>query len=107
MIHVSASYVTSNIENLNYNFTVGNFYDSISRYSVPLFVMLSCAFVLSNQKNKDFNIIYKKMLKDIIIPTMVWSLMYIFTKEQIKHLYLYMLKNGQMAHLIIIYGIYI
>lgn len=59
MLHVSAGYVTKNMDNFNLYFTVGNLFDSFSRYCVPLFVMLSGAFVLSNPPNRKFEVIYK------------------------------------------------
>lgn len=86
LLHVSAGYVIDNIENYNFQFTVGNFFDSISRICVPLFVMLSGAFLLENPKNKDFVSFYKKSLFKIGIPTFVWSFLYV--------LYSYLLSFG-------------
>lgn len=77
LLHVSSEYVVGNIENYNFQFTVGNFYDSISRICVPLFVMLSGAFLLENPKNKNFTNFYKKSLSKIGIPTFSWSLIYV------------------------------
>lgn len=77
LLHVSAEYVIDNIENYNFQFTVGNFFDSMSRICVPLFVMLSGAFLLENPKNKDFVNFYKKSIFKIGIPTFVWSLIYV------------------------------
>lgn len=41
----------------------------ITRFSVPAFVMLSGAFILSNDKNADALGFYKKSLKKIFLPT--------------------------------------
>ena len=51
MIHVSASYVTN--ANSLLDFTVGNIFDSVSRLGVPLFLMISGALILD--ENKEFN----------------------------------------------------
>ncbi|MGL5904828.1 MAG: acyltransferase family protein, partial [Cetobacterium sp.] len=77
LLHVSAGYVLKNINSYNIQFTIGNFYDSLSRISVPIFVMLSGAFILANSKNKNFIYFYKKSFYKIIIPTFIWSLIYI------------------------------
>lgn len=84
LLHVSAVYVIENIDQPNLYFTIGNFFDSISRVGVPIFVMLSGAFILDNDGNKDYKKFYKKMFLNIIIPTLIWSLLYFFysiTKE--------------------------
>lgn len=77
LIHVSAIYVSTNIDKYNYNFKVGNFFDSISRISVPLFVMVSGAFIIDNEKNKNFKYFIRKTFKKIIVPTLIWSIIYV------------------------------
>jgi surface polysaccharide O-acyltransferase-like enzyme len=76
LLHVSTKYVVENIGSPNLYFTIGNFFNSITRISVPIFVMLSGAFILDNVKNKDYEFFYKKTFKTIIIPTLLWSLIY-------------------------------
>ena len=70
MIHVSANYVT------NYNtivdFTIGNIFDSISRLGVPLFLMISGALILDENKKFDC----KKRILSLLIPMLVWSFFY-------------------------------
>ena len=38
--------------------------------------MLSGAFLLSNDKNKDYKYFYKKTFKNIVIPTIIFSILY-------------------------------
>lgn len=76
VLHVSVPYVTDNIESPNLYFTIGNFFDSITRISVPIFIMLSGSFLLDNPNNKEYKVFYKKTLKKIILPTLIWSLIY-------------------------------
>ena len=71
VLHVSALYVTQNIKNPNIWFTIGNLIDSFMRVSVPIFVLISGAFNLSNNKNKEYNYFYKKTMKNIILPTII------------------------------------
>lgn len=76
LLHVSGEYVTGNIESPNVYFTVGNFFDSIARVSVPIFVMLSGTFLLDNPNNKEYRSFYQKSIKKIIVPTLSWSLIF-------------------------------
>lgn len=51
MIHVSASFV--NFYNSSLDFALGNIFDSISRLAVPIFLMISGALMLNEEK--EFN----------------------------------------------------
>ncbi|MGL6131112.1 MAG: acyltransferase [Fusobacteriaceae bacterium] len=86
LLHVSASFVTGYVENYNFQFTVGNFFDSISRVSVPLFVMLSGSLLLENSKNKDYRFFYNKSFKKIVVPTLIWSSIYFIYSVILKYL---------------------
>lgn len=78
IIHVSADFVVDFMnDNSNFQFTAGNFFDSLARTSVPLFIMLSGAFLLSNKRNLDYIPFYKKTFLKIGIPTLIWSSFYI------------------------------
>jgi surface polysaccharide O-acyltransferase-like enzyme len=74
-IHVSSDYVPMSGKVSLYNFWVGNIFDSASRFSVPVFVMLSGALLLS----KDYGIatFLKKRLFRLLLPFLFWSLIYI------------------------------
>lgn len=77
MTHVSASYVVKFLEIDTYKFSVGNFYDSLSRIAVPIFVMIAGKYALSDNRNKNFKEYYKKIFKRIYIPTIIWSILYV------------------------------
>ena len=68
MVHCSANFVYSN--NV-YEFAVGNFFDSISRFGVPIFAMVSGALMI-NKKAKDVLL----SAKNILILTFIWSSIY-------------------------------
>ncbi len=72
LIHVNA-YVASqeNISLVGYN--VQNFINVITRFSVPCFVMMSGAFILSNKKNENYKKFYAKSFYKIGIPLIIFS----------------------------------
>ena len=70
MIHISARYVTKS--NTLVNFTIGNIFDSVSRFGAPLFLMISGALILD--ENKEFNC--KKKMLSLLIPFLAWSFLY-------------------------------
>lgn len=84
-----------------------NFYDSISRWSVPMFVMISGALILS----KEYSIkkIYKKILK-LIIAFLCWALIYAiaFDKNSNAIIFIKSILTGyyHMWFLIMIIGLY-
>lgn len=49
-IHVAAGYVSTLDSNNVSRWLAGNFYDSLSRASVPIFVMISGALLLKGKK---------------------------------------------------------
>ncbi len=51
-------------------------YDSISRFAVPCFVMLSGAFLLADEKNSDYPYFYKKSFYKIGIPGIIFTILY-------------------------------
>ncbi len=76
ILHVSAPilYGYGKISDVSWN--IGNFYDGMVRFCVPVFFMLSGALLLS----KDYKLSYflKKRFWRIIPPLIFWSLIYIF-----------------------------
>lgn len=51
-------------------------YNTLSRFAVPCFVMLSGAFLLADERNADYKYFYKKALKHVGIPAAGFSLFY-------------------------------
>jgi len=56
---------------------IGNLYDSFSRWSVPVFVMLSGALLLTSKENEKFTLFYRKRFSKILIPIIFWSLFFL------------------------------
>lgn len=51
-------------------------YNTLSRFAVPCFVMLSGAFALADEKNMDYKYFYRKTIKKIYIPVLIFSVFY-------------------------------
>lgn len=81
IIHVSAPLVVDFGKISSFNWNVANFYDSISRYAVPLFFMISGSLLLGREfEIKDF---LKNRLGKIIPPFLFWSLFYSLTNRYV------------------------
>lgn len=59
-----------------YEWNVFNFYDSMVRFGVPIFVMISGMFLLNPDKNVSYKDIYSKYILRIVIAFVSWSLLY-------------------------------
>lgn len=95
-IHVSAFYVTKYVETPNFKFTVGNFYDSFTRLAVPIFVLLSGRFALSDERNINVKYYYKKFFNRIIVPTVIWSFLYFLYSYVLE--FIYYILYGELKH---------
>ena len=82
LIHVSAEYYNLNVN--SYKWKIAYFYNTISRFSVPIFFMISGTLFL--RKNIPFEIIIKKYIKRIFIHLILWSIIYSFSQISISKL---------------------
>ncbi|MBQ0011089.1 MAG: acyltransferase family protein [Clostridiales bacterium] len=79
IIHVSAPYkdaYTDTKDPYKCHIISTTLYNTLTRFAVPCFMMLSGALLLSNEKNKDYKFFYKKTLVNIGIPTFIFSILY-------------------------------
>lgn len=87
VIHVSGIY-TDSINNSDF---FGALYEkhtlilmlwgALPSFAVPCFIMLSGAFLLDDDRNEDYSYFYKKSIKSIVIPTIIFSLLYFLYSE--------------------------
>ncbi len=105
MIHVSGIYVINYQPNA-IQFTIGNILDSISRFGVPFFVLISGTFMLDNDKELSINKLSKKILKLLII-LIVWSAFYalIYNFHDFTNAFLY--GHYHLWYLYFIIGLYL
>lgn len=73
-IHVSSDYVPGEGTIPMSDFWIGNIYDSLSRFAVPVFVMISGALLLS--KEEGTGVFLKKRFTRLLMPFIFWSLIY-------------------------------
>lgn len=69
------------------NWWLGNIYDSLTRWCVPVFVMISGALLLDTTKMEDLKSFYIKRLSKIMIPIMFWTvffLLWVVLKKSLK-----------------------
>lgn len=79
MIHVSTTYksaYTNETDPYRIHVAATVIYNTLSRFAVPCFMMLSGALLLSNDKNRDFRFFYRKSFINIGIPTIIFSIIY-------------------------------
>ncbi|WP_367272478.1 acyltransferase [Clostridium sp.] len=113
MLHVSGVlWVSLDVTSLDWSLI--NIYNSLSRCSVQIFIMLSGVFLLSPQKNISDKSIYTKYLPRIIISLIFWSAIYListpFNIESVKYIIVSILKGSTNYHLWFLYmliGLYV
>ena len=76
VLHVSAGIVVTKRVGTE-NWWTGNFFDSLVRWCVPVFIMISGALLLDPTKQENFLTFYKKRLSRLLIPSIFWSLFYV------------------------------
>jgi surface polysaccharide O-acyltransferase-like enzyme len=75
-LHVAAGVVIESVIGTE-SWWVGNLYDSLVRWCVPVFVMISGAVLLDPRKKEDLKTFYIKRLSKIFIPILFWSLFFL------------------------------
>ena len=79
LLHVSVPLIYHS-ESLSYEWWLGYFFNSITRFSVPIFVMASGALILSilkDEPNINFINFYKKRVSKIMPALIFWNFFYI------------------------------
>lgn len=59
-----------------FNWHVSNFYECLTRWSVPVFVMISGMFFLNPQKEITFSKLYRKNILRLVIALVFWGILY-------------------------------
>ncbi|MBZ0158012.1 MAG: acyltransferase family protein [Alphaproteobacteria bacterium] len=54
----------------------GNLYDSLSRWCIPLFVILSGTFLLGKAQGNSLGHFLKRRLQRVLVPLLIWSFIY-------------------------------
>ena len=89
MIHVSAIYKNAITDNRIFGEEYSNhilaiiIYNTLSRFAVPCFMMISGAFLLSDKRNGNYKHFYKKAFYNIGVTTIIFSVLYFIFSESI------------------------
>lgn len=81
LIHVNAFYISKMTDYTSNLYWIQSAINIVTRFSVPCFVMLSGAFLLSNPKNKDYKTFYKKTFSKIFLPFIAISILLFLFSE--------------------------
>ena len=90
VLHVT-SYYSSHFDKVPVNeWACANFIDSIVRFCVPVFVMISGALLIP--KEEDYAVFIKKRFKRVLWPFLFWSIIYILFSIKESHDFLAVVK---------------
>lgn len=80
MLHVAAPYLYLYGKVDQSIWQIANAFDSLVRWCVPIFLMISGALLLSKTKELTIKETLLKTLKRLVIPLLIWSTIYYFYK---------------------------
>ena len=83
IVHVSSLYIYNRwgYEGSFWNFI--SVIDSYFRYAVPTFLMVTGSLLLPNRKNETYGEFLKKRFSKVLIPFIVWNIIYFFDSVRI------------------------
>jgi surface polysaccharide O-acyltransferase-like enzyme len=76
-LHVAATVVTGRDVG-SPDWWYGNVYDSLVRWCVPVFIMISGALLLGDGKRESVGAFYRKRMTRIFVPLLVWTIVFLF-----------------------------
>ncbi|OAN16940.1 hypothetical protein A3K86_08360 [Photobacterium jeanii] len=76
VIHVLGPYRDQLGEIANWDWAVAIGFNSVSRWAVPVFIMLTGALMLSDRRDFDLKYYVQRRLGKVLLPFLVWSLFY-------------------------------
>ncbi len=82
VLHVSALIVID--FNSDASWWTANVYNSLSRFCVPVFVMITGALLL-NPESENWKLFYRKRFLRVVLPFVFWSIVYLAYKFYIKY----------------------
>ncbi|WP_338449791.1 acyltransferase family protein [Niallia oryzisoli] len=117
-IHISGGVVQTNYYDGPTNWLAANFYESISRSAVSLFVMISGAVLLGDHREHQYKPFFLKRISKLLIPLIGWSVIYYsyqvfadwYPFFSLKQFIILFLTNGVSGHFWFMYmiiGIYL
>ncbi|MGL5353579.1 MAG: acyltransferase [Clostridium sp.] len=80
VLHSCAIYLIANMQSFNLDFSTASIISVFTRVSVPIFVMISGRYLLSNYNELSIGEFYKRKLPRILIPLVVWNVVYLLLR---------------------------
>src|SRR5665647_295484 len=80
ILHIASDYVEHYGEISNSDWWAANIYNGLVRFCVPMFVVLSGAFLLRKDRIITTKELLLKRLPKLVIPLIAWSIIYILFK---------------------------
>ena len=105
MIHTAANLVIHHTQN-SAEFIIGNLFDSISRFAVPFFVMISGYFMLDERKEMPVIKIKNKIIK-LILLLISWSCFYALIYKFNNFLPAFLYGHYHLWYMYLIIGLYL
>ncbi|QCR34269.1 acyltransferase [Lysinibacillus sp. SGAir0095] len=108
LLHTSAPLLVKITESNTEHFIQGNIINSATRWSVPIFFMISGALLLNSKREFDLNFFLKKRFSKILIPFLFFSIFYFLVSSQtvdIRHFIVGLANNGIATHLWFFYAL--
>ncbi len=62
---------------------IGNLYDSLARWCIPVFVMLSGSFLIDRADGKHWNQFIVRRMRRVVIPLIFWSALYFIWRREV------------------------
>jgi surface polysaccharide O-acyltransferase-like enzyme len=84
-LHTSAVVVVTSPNIYNTAWWVGNLYDALSRWCVPIFIMVSGALLLSRDAESDVISFYRRRTARLLPPIVFWTAFYIYFQTLINY----------------------
>lgn len=102
MLHVSAGFLKyddiKSPTNCSLQIIILN---TLTRFAVPCFFMMSGAFILANEKNGDYKFFYQKSIKGIGFTGLIFCILYVFYDLTKLILNVFFLHNHGMDYILI------
>lgn len=80
-LHCVPTFMFINFQSLNSTFIIATIVSVFTRICVPLFVIISGRYLLSNWKHKSAKEFYKNKLPRILVPLVAWTILYLLFRS--------------------------
>jgi len=83
MIHSAAPLLTKYQEMGAQTWWIGNLYDSLFRWCIPVFIMLSGRFIIEKADGRNIGQYVRRRVRRTVLPFLVWSVLYFLWRKQV------------------------